>query len=139
MCRPIEAAEHQQQRALALTGWALDREPLAAGDRQVHVVQRDDRTASGVIALGYVAQLIHGGNPSRRASLRWSAWSGDAGQGGSRAQARRSPATEGAGKEAAGEREDHGEQHCAHADGGRQMNSDGVRRVRGSAEEASAR
>src|SRR5580693_29401 len=60
---PVERAENLQQRALAVPGRALDRQPVAIFDDQVDAPERVYGTPALGIVLGNSGELVHGGVP----------------------------------------------------------------------------
>ena len=59
--RPVERAEHLQQRRLAAAGRPLDRDELARRDREGHVGERGDRALRLGVGLRDVLERVHGG------------------------------------------------------------------------------
>ena len=57
--RPVQAAEHLQQRGLALPGGALDGQPFAVLDDQVHAAQGGDGAPALLVVLGHSGELVH--------------------------------------------------------------------------------
>src|SRR5215218_8058543 len=58
--RPVECAEHLQQRGLATARGSLDRDELALADREAHVLQRGDLALRLRVALRDVLECVHG-------------------------------------------------------------------------------
>src|SRR5487761_2084768 len=56
---PIEACDQMQERALAATGFAGQRDALACRDAQVHAAEYGDLLAGGTIGLGQIANAQH--------------------------------------------------------------------------------
>ena len=53
--RPVDAADHVQQRRLAAAGFADDGDELAGGDFEVDVFQRVECAGGGFVGFGDVA------------------------------------------------------------------------------------
>src|SRR6185436_18218939 len=59
--RPVEEAEHVEQRGLARARRAHDRDVLAGLDREVHVVERVHLLAADLVLSADAAELHHQG------------------------------------------------------------------------------
>ena len=57
--RPVEAAQHLQQRRLPVSGGALDGQPLAVLDVHVDALESGDDAAALVVVLLHRSQLVH--------------------------------------------------------------------------------
>src|SRR5688572_3076159 len=55
----VESRDQAEQRRLAASGWAYDRDEAARGNGEIKGMQNRQRTAATLDRLGYTAQLNH--------------------------------------------------------------------------------
>ena len=134
--RPVEAAEQLEQRGLPVPGRPLDGQPLAVGDLQVDAAQRVHDVAALGVVLDDFRELVHGLCSPFPGPGQATLASAAAGR-----SARRPPAAEPAGDQAAEDGEGHRGDDRGDRDRRGQVHRDrgrGVRRVGEAAAERAA-